>query len=322
MPARSTDSTSRSPSANRPTTPMRATWLPATNCDVPFDVPDAPTVAEGDLSALDVSTADDAVTVSGDGFEYVLDTDAGTFSAMNYGGTNVVDRGPQFNAWRAPIMNEVQRWGSEQASSWYAAGSERPHAVGGRRVRRAGVRLARPNRRGRLRPRCAAEAYRDDARRERDRKRRHAHGRPENRPRKERVGGAVRRRRRLRRCRVPRWRSTSRVRGSPSASRSTASKRAVITRSSPRATTSTALKINGDRFSFFIYDETWIAVNDTIPSDLSDGWHTLTGVCDTDELRLYLDGELFASEAHDASSVNGTDEPLQIAHNSEHGERV
>ncbi len=90
--------------------------------DVPFDVPETPTVDVGDLPALSVDEGNDAVTVSGDGFEYVLDRDAGTFTSMNYGGTDVVDRGPQFNAWRAPIMNEEQAWGSEQASSWRAAG--------------------------------------------------------------------------------------------------------------------------------------------------------------------------------------------------------
>ncbi|KZN26356.1 hypothetical protein A4G99_21370 [Haladaptatus sp. R4] len=288
--------------------------------EIPFDVPDTPTVAEGDLPALDVSTADDAVTVSGDGFEYTLDTDAGTFSAMNYGGTDVVDRGPQFNAWRAPIMNEVQGWGSEQASSWYAAGldhlTQLVDDVSVERVSDPHVRIdvdgfvqgAPPTT---VRKTPDASATGSDGT---------LVGDPE----------------------IVSGRNGSAVQldgddyvdaGSPEA----------LNFTSPGFTVSItfdgvetggdhplvakgdhqyALKVNDDRFSFFIYDETWVAVNDTIPSDLSDGWHTLTGVCDTDELRLYLDGELFASRTHDASSVNGTDEPLQVAHNSEHGERA
>lgn len=90
--------------------------------EVPFDVPDAEIVRLDDLPSVSRSESDGSIVVSGDGFEYVFDTKAGTFASLQYGGTELLTAGPMLNAWRAPIMNEVQDWGSEQASSWYEAG--------------------------------------------------------------------------------------------------------------------------------------------------------------------------------------------------------
>ncbi|SEW31585.1 beta-galactosidase small subunit-related protein [Natrinema salifodinae] len=89
--------------------------------DVPFDAPDPEPVDPDEMPPLTVSEGDDVV-VSGEGFEYTFDTDLGTLSSMRYDGTEVLERGPLFNAWRAPIMNEVQQWGSAPAYSWYDAG--------------------------------------------------------------------------------------------------------------------------------------------------------------------------------------------------------
>ena len=106
--------------------------------DVPFDVPEPEPVDPDAMAPLTVSDGDDIV-VSGEGFEYTFDGDLGTLSAMQYDGTDVLERGPLFNAWRAPIMNEVQQWGSAPADSWYDAGlDDLTHVVRSMDVHRSG----------------------------------------------------------------------------------------------------------------------------------------------------------------------------------------
>ncbi|WP_423746890.1 glycoside hydrolase family 2 TIM barrel-domain containing protein (plasmid) [Haladaptatus sp. SPP-AMP-3] len=90
--------------------------------ELPFEVEEPTLESLADLPSLDVSETDDGAVVSGAAFEYRFDETVGTITSMRYEGTEVLERGPLFNAWRAPIMNEVQAWGSEQASSWKAAG--------------------------------------------------------------------------------------------------------------------------------------------------------------------------------------------------------
>jgi beta-galactosidase len=89
---------------------------------VPFDSFEAAASDDGTVPPVSVTEGDGTVTVDGENFEYVFDTDAGTLSNGSYEGTTIVERGPLFNAWRVPIMNESQSWGGEQASSWYEAG--------------------------------------------------------------------------------------------------------------------------------------------------------------------------------------------------------
>lgn len=91
---------------------------------VPFDVPEPPEIELAGLPPLSVSESNNEVIVSGEEFEYTFEKDAGTLSSMHYEDNELLERGPLFSAWRAPIMNELQSWGSEQASSWREAGLE------------------------------------------------------------------------------------------------------------------------------------------------------------------------------------------------------
>ncbi|MCO8256685.1 DUF4981 domain-containing protein [Haladaptatus sp. AB618] len=90
--------------------------------ELPFEAEVKRSPSLDSLPSLDASETDAGVVVTGDGFEYRFDTDVGTITSMRYEGTELLERGPLFNAWRAPIMNEVQAWGSEQATSWQTAG--------------------------------------------------------------------------------------------------------------------------------------------------------------------------------------------------------
>lgn len=69
-----------------------------------------------------VSETETAVIVSGEGFEYEIDKTVGTLGSMQYEGAEILESGPLFNAWRAPLMNDAQEWNGEQASAWRTAG--------------------------------------------------------------------------------------------------------------------------------------------------------------------------------------------------------
>ena len=287
--------------------------------DVPVDVPTVPTVDLDGLPALDVS-GDGDVTVSGDGFEYVLGRDVGTFTSMTYGGTNVVDRGPQFNAWRVPIMNEQQPWGSEQASSWRAAGldgltqlvddvSVSQPADSHVRIEVDGfVQGAGP---ADLQTTPDASASGIDGT---------VHGDPET------VEGA----------------SGTAIAFDGTDDYVEVGDSSVLDFTGPGFTVSAtfrgaspgghqpfvskgdqqyALKINDSEFSFFIYDGSWTSARGTIPDNLGDGWHTLTGVCESGRLVLYLDGEQIGATEYGVGSVNSIDYPVQIGHNAQKTDR-
>ncbi|MFB6134331.1 MAG: glycoside hydrolase family 2 TIM barrel-domain containing protein [Halanaeroarchaeum sp.] len=89
---------------------------------VPFDVPEPDRRSLDSMPALSVSEANGTISIEGENFAYTFENAAGTFSSLRVEGRELIERGPQLNAWRAPIMNEVQDWGGEQASDWRAAG--------------------------------------------------------------------------------------------------------------------------------------------------------------------------------------------------------
>ncbi|RRJ30146.1 beta-galactosidase small subunit-related protein [Halocatena pleomorpha] len=88
--------------------------------EIPVDRPERAPLSAGQPPR--VSETEAAVTVTGTNFEYEIDKPAGTLTSMRYEGTEILDRGPLFNAWRAPLMNDAQEWNGEQATAWRTAG--------------------------------------------------------------------------------------------------------------------------------------------------------------------------------------------------------
>ncbi len=88
--------------------------------EIPVEQPERTAVGAGQPPR--VSETATAVTVTGTNFEYEIDKMAGTLTSMRHEGTDILDRGPLFNAWRAPLMNDAQEWNGEQASDWRTAG--------------------------------------------------------------------------------------------------------------------------------------------------------------------------------------------------------
>ncbi|WP_063736246.1 glycoside hydrolase family 2 [Streptomyces sp. RTd22] len=61
------------------------------------------------------------ITLTGDGFSYAFDRDDGELVSMKAGGRELLSGGPELDAWRAPVSNEI---GSEEGP-WREAGLDR-----------------------------------------------------------------------------------------------------------------------------------------------------------------------------------------------------
>lgn len=79
-----------------------------------------------------------------------------------------------------------------------------------------------------------------------------------------------------------------------------------------------ALKQNGDRLEFFVYDsqQQWVTASAPIPEDWTGKWHHVAGVYDGRSLKLYVDGELKAERAY-SSEIAANHFPVNIGRNAE-----
>ncbi|ESP88012.1 beta-galactosidase small subunit-related protein [Candidatus Halobonum tyrrellensis] len=287
---------------------------------VPFDVPDARSVDPASQPALSTAERGSELVVDGEWFQYRFDREAGTLSSLRYGGREVLERGPQFNAWRAPIMNEVQAWGSEQASSWRAAGlDDLTHQVDSVSVSRPGESVVQVDVEGFAQGRGPETvATTPDAAGDAEGA---VYGDPE------RVTG--RSGRALAFDGEDDYVDTGDAEAlnfaEPGFTIGVTFKGVDTGDHNPfvsRGDHQYGLKVNGDNLELFVYADGWHTVTapaSEVPNP--DAWHTLTGVCDDDELRLYLDGELLSTAAYEPSTVNTTEYPVQVGHNAENTTR-
>lgn len=74
---------------------------------------------------VSVTDSGDSIELAGDGFEYVFDRATGTFTSMRSRGTELVERGPALDVWRAPIGNEWAGWGDAEGRRFWALGLDR-----------------------------------------------------------------------------------------------------------------------------------------------------------------------------------------------------
>ena len=83
---------------------------------VPWDVPEVALTPDEGQPALELVEADGQVKVSGKDFELAFDRQAGTVASWRYQGTELIQRGPKINFWRAPTENDLNTWGDERAA--------------------------------------------------------------------------------------------------------------------------------------------------------------------------------------------------------------
>ncbi|MEV6172607.1 glycoside hydrolase family 2 TIM barrel-domain containing protein [Streptomyces sp. NPDC051954] len=77
-----------------------------------------PARAPGKVTATETP---DRITVSGKGFTYTFDRKSGELTSMKAGGRELLSGGPELDAWRAPVSNEI----SSEDGPWRAAGLDR-----------------------------------------------------------------------------------------------------------------------------------------------------------------------------------------------------
>jgi beta-galactosidase len=83
---------------------------------MPFEVPALPVAPEKTLPALKFEQIGKRITVNGENFNLVFDTQAGTIASLRYRKTELLKRGPKVNFWRAPTENDLNTWGDERAA--------------------------------------------------------------------------------------------------------------------------------------------------------------------------------------------------------------
>jgi beta-galactosidase len=64
---------------------------------------------EGEVTATENN---DRIEIAGDNFRYILNKEDGVFRSLKFNGVDYLAGGPVFNVWRAPLANDVDRWGS------------------------------------------------------------------------------------------------------------------------------------------------------------------------------------------------------------------
>jgi beta-galactosidase len=78
--------------------------------ELPWYIPAEP-VPEPPGSPLMVEKTDNEIIIKGENFTYTFHTGTGILQSMNYHGVEVINKGPGFNVWRAPLANDLDAWG-------------------------------------------------------------------------------------------------------------------------------------------------------------------------------------------------------------------
>lgn len=89
---------------------------------MPWSPPQPTPVNLSSLPALDVRDEGNRVTINGRDWSASFDKQTGTLASLRYQGRELLVQGPVLNVWRAPIANEVSRWGIAEAEWWRGAG--------------------------------------------------------------------------------------------------------------------------------------------------------------------------------------------------------
>ncbi len=77
------------------------------------------------LPAINVEETQDAINIKGEMFDYSIDKNNGRINRMKYKGNELLQGGPVFNVWRAPLANDIDRW-----SNWKHRTQEKTDGLG------------------------------------------------------------------------------------------------------------------------------------------------------------------------------------------------
>jgi hypothetical protein len=87
---------------------------------LPAEAAEPPVILTRGMPPITAVESDELITLSADDFRVCFDKWSGVIGSWHYHGTSLVNIGPRFNAWRAPIDNDVY-----VANQWRGAGLDR-----------------------------------------------------------------------------------------------------------------------------------------------------------------------------------------------------
>ena len=74
---------------------------------------------------ISIEETQDALNIKGDQFEYAIDKHSGRINQMKFEGAELLENGPLFNVWRAPLANDIDPW-----SNWQHRTQEKTEGLG------------------------------------------------------------------------------------------------------------------------------------------------------------------------------------------------
>lgn len=83
---------------------------------IPWKVPQVLATPQGDLPAIELQETKTSVILRGSNFSITIDKQLGTLATWTYQNTELIQRGPKINFWRAPTENDLNSWGDERAA--------------------------------------------------------------------------------------------------------------------------------------------------------------------------------------------------------------
>lgn len=68
---------------------------------------------------ISLTESREQVTISGSDFTYIISKEDGSFEQLEFKKTSLLEKGPLFNIWRAPLANDVDPWGAHTYAGRY-----------------------------------------------------------------------------------------------------------------------------------------------------------------------------------------------------------
>ncbi|MBN1997378.1 DUF4981 domain-containing protein [candidate division KSB1 bacterium] len=96
---------------------------------LPFQTPPVLPIEKDNMGRIEIVEDFESLSISGNNFVYRIDKNNAALGTMKYQNKVIVESGPVFNCWRAPILNETSSWGKNESLDWYAAGLDRMQVV-------------------------------------------------------------------------------------------------------------------------------------------------------------------------------------------------
>ena len=111
--------------------PNKTMWAPKKHTvafeqfQLPFYRQVTSSVEASSVDSLFVQQSSQKVRITGDDFIYTFDRELGTLFSIRFDDTEILEKGPVLNAYRAPILNEDVAWGVKETDEWHSIGLDR-----------------------------------------------------------------------------------------------------------------------------------------------------------------------------------------------------